>query len=100
MKITKDNLILTQTRSSQYRFSYEPCDDVTPSAEGIIEIDSDSVTEYSDRGEAMFSYSTLNGIDFVKIKVWDCEGFQEITETDLGQLFIKELETLILNELN
>tara|TARA_R110000772_G_scaffold145504_1_gene255474 strand:- start:21717 stop:22019 length:303 start_codon:yes stop_codon:yes gene_type:complete len=99
MKLTRENLLLTQTRASRYRFSYEPMDELTPSAEGIIEVDSDTITEGNNLDSPMFSDTTLNGIEFVKIQIWDCEGFQDITETDLGQLFRNELEILILNEL-
>lgn len=74
-------------------------DELTPSAEGIIEVDSDTITEGNNLDSPMFSDTTLNGIEFVKIQIWDCEGFQDITETDLGQLFRNELEILILNEL-
>lgn len=100
MELSKDNLILTQIRASRYRFSYEPMDEATPSSEGIIEIDSDTVTEGNNIDSPIFTETTLNGIDFIKIQIWDCEGFQDITETDLGQLFQTQLTELILNELS
>lgn len=100
MTLSRENLILTEIKLNQYRFSYEPSDEVTPSAEGLIEVDKDVTISGDNIEDPMFSETKLNGIDFVKIQVWDNEGFQDITETELGIMFINELEILIELELS
>ena len=99
MELTRDCLLLTNTRGSIYRVSYEPFDEVTPSFEGLIEVDSDTKIEGDNIDSPMFSDTEVSTITFLKNTVWDSEGFQNITDTELGQLFMIRLEELILNEL-
>lgn len=100
MNLSRENLILTEIRSNEYRFSYEPMDEVTPSAEGLIEVDKDVKVTGNNIDEPIFIDSELTCLDFKKLQVWDNEGFQEITETEAGQYFIAQLQELIKNELD
>lgn len=98
MKLSNENLTLSQIKHSEYRFSYEPSEGV--SAEGIVSVDLDHSTEYSDRGEVMFTDTEILGIEFTKIQIWDAEGSQEITDTEEGLHFRNELLKLIKDELS
>ena len=99
MNISRDNLIITEIKSNIYRVTYQPFDEITPSFEGLIEIDLDISIEGDGINEPQFRDTIINGIEYKKLIVWDNEGYQEITDTELGQEFIKELKELILNEL-
>lgn len=98
MNLSKENLILTEIRSNRYRVSYE-WDELNLSCEGLIDIDKDVTISGNNIDEPMFSDVTFNGIDWIKIQVWDSDGIEIITDTELGQEFIKELEFLIENAL-
>ena len=99
MNLSRDNLVITETKSNTYRVSYEPFDEFTPSFDGLIEVDLDISIEGDGINEPQFRYTIINGIEYKKLIVWYNEGYHEITDTELGQEFIKELEELILNEL-
>lgn len=98
MKLSNENLILTEIITGVFRFSYEPMDEETPSAEGLVEVDcsASSCHAYHDPNGID---SVTTGIEFKELQVWDAEGFQQITDTELGQLFKNELSTLIWEEL-
>lgn len=100
MELTRDNLAVGEIAPSKYKFVYQPFDQDTPSAEGVFITDSDTVIEGNNIDSPMFSETTLNGIEFIKLKVWDVEGFLEISETEQGQEFIMELEKLLIEELS
>lgn len=100
MNLQRENLLLTEIRPSEYRFSYEPMDEITPSAEGLVYIDYTDQSEGNGIDEPIFHDSEINYLDFKQIQVWDNEGFQQITNTEKGVMFQKALNELILEELN
>jgi hypothetical protein len=91
--LIKDNLTLLETKvGNRFRFSYE--DYFGPSAEGLIDIFWDHKTEGDGYNDPIYTSSEVQ-IRFEKIKIWDVEGFTEITHTELGERFTEELKELI-----
>ena len=87
------NLTINETSvGSRFRFRYE--DEFGPSSEGLIDIFWDHKTEGDGYNDPI--YTNLEAeIRFEKIKIWDVEGYTEITHTELGERFTEELEELI-----
>lgn len=91
--LTVANLALSETRvGNRFRFSYE--DENGPTAEGLVDIIWDQKSEGDGYNDPIYVTSTFD-IRIEKIKVWDSEGFSEITYTELGERFTEELEYLI-----
>ena len=99
MNLNRELLFISDIDPNRKRVSYEPWDEVNPSCEAIIEVDSHVQIEGNGIDEPQFFDTIINGIEFIKFQVWDYTGLEDITDSELGIEFIKELEELILNEL-
>ena len=99
MNLNRELLFISDIDPNRKRVSYEPWDEVNPSCEAIIEVDSHVQIEGDGINEPQFRDTIIHGIEYKKLIVWDNEGYQEITDTELGHEFLKKLRELILNEL-